>query len=1406
MGVREKIKRAFRGDKEGDTLNTPIHARPSAEQQSSLPIDAGPSYLPTSDPSAVPRPVAASDAVNLPQEHPEEAPEKDDQVPQDIEEKDSPIEAFEEQIRLNLPDIASAIRSDANTKDWMSEIIQRQMDEVKRDALKLRFGNFEVEAQEVVKSVLAVVDWSKGYVGKALSSNPTASIAWGGVSLLLPLLLNPSEQAASLAKGLDHISSLIVRSSMWEDLYVRRYESITCDTLTESHAEYRHALEMLYQEVLRFQIVCYRYYSHKSASRLALDAVKHHGWEELLENIKYRETEFDKVSNGWRDKMYNEEWEKEEARHQQAMGQWRSIGTDVSELRKEVEKVQKDKKRQEMLDWLCAVDTSVQYRAARGKYSRGTCAWLVQESDRFKAWERNPKSFLWLNGKAGSGKSILSSSVIKYFKDRYEQDPETALAYFFFSFGSLEQQKVSVMLSSLVRQLCASRPDTPPPIKRFDDYMARGERPDIESLEAALLAAVSGFSSVFIIVDALDECPAFDGERSRLLDCLERIIIAMPDNLHIFCTSRAEPDIHMTIEELLSPPAKAAIDLTQNQTGLNSDLRLHVDTVLGTKTYNSWSDDVKAKAKDILITRADGMFQYLVCQFEVLRYLDSEASVLSALSDLPKGLDETYNSMLLGLNPNFQAQILGSLKWLALSRRPLRLDEFAKVFIFRPEIHTKIKKAQRLFKAETVVKHFSSLVNTETKSEWNDNIQACEIVTHVRLAHFTVKEYLISKRIEQSSSRISRFLIEEDINLALREAAEEGHVEIVQFLLAEHVNTDKIGSGALQVAANRGHLSVMKVLLDNGADIDAHDDRFGSALEAAAKGINLTALRQLLEYGADVRKAGCPVSCLIAACKVDDQNQVTECIHVLKLLLDKGANINRKCTGHRSALNEAIRTWLRYGTREFFDFIIRHGADIDLDDGQDGSPLQAACGGVSNLERILLGGSRCKAVVEALLRLGTDPNAQGGECGNALQKACYVTLHHFGVVELLLDEGAEINQQGGRYRTALHAACANPSLDLVGVLLSRGADVHIQGGECGSVLQAATMFHKFGNTVHVVQRLLESGADVNATGGKFGSALQAAVYSGCSSKNAITVERLLLNEGAEVNVQGGIYGTALQSACVRGSMASVRLLLSYGAEVNAEGGRYGTALQAACANDHWKQHYDLARLLIDHGADIHLQGGPYGSAWHAAAAIRHWNKQGLDTLKLLLDKGANVNDCRGRYGTALQVALEHMTVGIQDRIHFLLENGANVNLGAGIHGFPLQSACLAPTDNTVNPNHRGLVYLLENCADIDVNKTGGLFGTALQAAAYEGKTRGLRLLIEKGANVNIRGGKYGSALNAAVVKGCWDLVNILLDSGAEADCHLFPTPDEEWLENVCKEDGHIAVKRYRNFWEKVKLY
>ncbi|KAI8210061.1 putative ankyrin repeat protein [Colletotrichum sp. SAR 10_76] len=1187
--------------------------------------------------------------------------------------------------------LGMTVGSQIDRKDWMGTVLKCKMEQVNRESWKLKFGSAELPLQEVVKPILGVVGWANDFISKAVSANPTASIAWGG------LFLNPSEQAASLAKGLEYISSLIVQSYLWENLYERHYKSGAGKSSEISSTIYRNALEMLYQHVLRFQITSYRYYSRHYAYRLGLDSVKWNEWDSLFEKVKEQERVFADVLKACRDDKYLEECLAAEQRHKQVMDCWQSIGTDVSGLLKAVHDARKEDKRKNLLDWLWAANISVQYTAARSKHSEGTCEWLVRRSKDFRMWEKEPKSFLWLNGKAGSGKSILSSSVIKHLKDEYEDDPQTALAYHFFSFGNLDQQKVTAMLSSLVRQLCASRPDTPRPIKRFENYMARGERPDVTTLENALIAAVHGFSAVFIVVDALDECPTLQGERPKLLACLRRIIATMPDNLHIFCTSRAERDIYATIDKVLSLPAKVAIDLTQNRVGLNDDLRQYTESVLATETYDSWPEELKIDAKELLLEQADGMFQYLVCQFEVLQQcVHSEEEIRSALNNLPKGLDETYERLLLGVGHGVQPQVLGSLKWLALANRDLTLDELAEIFVFHPNCAAEFTNYQRLFKPEDVLQYFQSL---------------------------------------------------EDLDSALLEAAREGNADVVEFLLNEGADAnaqieppilDPSGEaqfinnltydlqmdsytvgGALHAAAFNGDLKILQLLLDSGADVNTRYNTIGSVFEAAASQDSSAVLKFLLSRRVD------------AACLVKPR-------------------ASRKM-------------------------------------------------------------KEIKAAVMRLLDMGADVNAQGGKYGNALQAACHA--ENSDMIRLLLDRGAEINRQGGFFGTAFQAACATNASAIVNVLLDNGADVDIQGGEYGNALQAAC----YGNgdkpddvqrqtqRLEIVRKLLEKGVDVNATGGKFQTALQGAAASKYDDGN---LEEFLLSKGADVNEQGGEYGTALQSACVTNSIRKVRVLLDHGAAVNIEGGKYGTALQAACARNNSRyrssepetDNDSIPGLLIGHGADVHAQGGAFGSAWHAAASRNGPNNE---TLKLLLDNGIDVNDNRGlQCGTALQAAfqLDASPSAIVSRVNFLLEHGADVNQGAGSHGFPLQSACMSPGGDD------GLVRLLETCTDIDVNMTGGLLGTALQAAVHEGKTHAVRLLLNKGADCNIRGGKCGSALNAAIVRGYWDLVDILMDAGAEPDCHQLLKPDEEWIKRVREEYGSGAVERYKTFWEeKMKL-
>ncbi|KAI8219346.1 hypothetical protein K4K54_009556 [Colletotrichum sp. SAR 10_86] len=323
----------------------------------------------------------------------------------------------------------------------------------------------------------------------------------------------------------------------------------------------------------------YCYYARSTAYRLGLDSVKWNEWKELLDKIKERERAFSAVLTVCRDVKYDEECFEAKQRHEQVMSCWQSIGTDVSGLLSAVREAQREARRKELLQWLCSVDTSVLYNAARDKHQT-----------------------------AGSGKTILSSSVIKHLQDKCMSDPGTALAYFYFNFGTMEYQTVAIMLSSLVKQLCASRPDTPPIIKNFEEYKTKGERPDTRTLENALIASTRGFSDVFIVMDALDECPTLNEERGKLLASLKRMVAAMPDNMHLLCTSRAEPDISTVINTMLRPPSRVAIDLLKDTTGLRSDIGLYINSVLESDDYDSWPGELKVDAKRLLTERADGMY------------------------------------------------------------------------------------------------------------------------------------------------------------------------------------------------------------------------------------------------------------------------------------------------------------------------------------------------------------------------------------------------------------------------------------------------------------------------------------------------------------------------------------------------------------------------------------------------------------------------------------------------------------------------------------------------------------------------------------------------------------------------------------------------------------------------------
>jgi hypothetical protein len=72
-------------------------------------------------------------------------------------------------------------------REQLDAILQRKMDEINRETWKLRFGSNEYLVKDLAEPALGAINRVNEYISGALASNPYASIAWTGVSMLLPV-------------------------------------------------------------------------------------------------------------------------------------------------------------------------------------------------------------------------------------------------------------------------------------------------------------------------------------------------------------------------------------------------------------------------------------------------------------------------------------------------------------------------------------------------------------------------------------------------------------------------------------------------------------------------------------------------------------------------------------------------------------------------------------------------------------------------------------------------------------------------------------------------------------------------------------------------------------------------------------------------------------------------------------------------------------------------------------------------------------------------------------------------------------------------------------------------------------------------------------------------------------------
>lgn len=203
-----------------------------------------------------------------------------------------------------------------------------------------------------------------------------------------------------------------------------------------------------------------------------------------------------------------------------------------------------------------------------------------------------------------------SASAVNDLAKSCKKSPYKALAYYYFSFTDQMDPDASRMLSSMIRQLCGARPDTPAWLNNLGStFRDKGARPTLEHLEDALWNAVAGFNEVYFIIDSLDECTTLKSKRATLMKSVVRLQNCSPPNVHILVTSRKEPDIEASLDRLpLAPEDK--IDLLQFREAVNNDISIYLQQRLSSPEFDDLSDNTKLLATSSLLGMADGMYVY----------------------------------------------------------------------------------------------------------------------------------------------------------------------------------------------------------------------------------------------------------------------------------------------------------------------------------------------------------------------------------------------------------------------------------------------------------------------------------------------------------------------------------------------------------------------------------------------------------------------------------------------------------------------------------------------------------------------------------------------------------------------------------------------------------------------------
>ena len=210
----------------------------------------------------------------------------------------------------------------------------------------------------------------------------------------------------------------------------------------------------------------------------------------------------------------------------------------------------------------------------------------------------------------GVFKSSTSSAVIEDIDNLHEAGP-ALLAYYYFDFKDSTKRDVRGLLESLLLQLGGSSGNCWAALQQLYASCRDGsDQPSEVALAKCLKSMLNlpGQDQIFVVLDALDECPSTTGTpspREKVLDLVEDLVRSDHPNLFICITSRPEQDIQAVLDPLTSASSRVSL---HEESGQREDIKNYIrGFVQSDRAMRRWRKEDRELVIRMLSERADGM-------------------------------------------------------------------------------------------------------------------------------------------------------------------------------------------------------------------------------------------------------------------------------------------------------------------------------------------------------------------------------------------------------------------------------------------------------------------------------------------------------------------------------------------------------------------------------------------------------------------------------------------------------------------------------------------------------------------------------------------------------------------------------------------------------------------------------